>query len=137
MDLSSAPITSTSQLLPLLVAAFSAMVVLWVAFWRVFLKAWKAAVEDWARGKPSLQHPVYPPRSAPFVTAYSVGGWLHEDFFFNTSSDSAAPILKVTRLGHVRLQPRTASFRRLRLFASLPAFRNFTIYNNSEYEEWC
>ena len=82
IDLHSAPITSTSQLLPLLVAAFSALAVLWASFWNVFRDEWKTAVEEWARGRPSPGHPeqVYPPWSSPFVAVHNVGDWLHEDF---------------------------------------------------------
>ena len=79
IDLNNAPITSTSQLLPLLVAVFSALAVLWVSIWNNFPKAWKAAVEDWARGQPTPQRPDYPPWSAPFITAHNFGDWLHED----------------------------------------------------------
>jgi hypothetical protein len=83
IDLNSSPITSTSQLLPLLVASLSAVAVLWVSFWRVFPSAWKQAVEKRARAKPSPEHPnqvIYPNWSTPFVTVHRVGDWLHEDF---------------------------------------------------------
>lgn len=91
IDLSSSPITSTSQLLPLLVAAFSAVAILWVSFWKVFPKAWKEVVEKRARAQPSPQHPqqVYPPWASPFVTAHQVGDWLHQDF-----SSSPLPTLR-------------------------------------------
>jgi flagellar basal body-associated protein FliL len=91
IDLNSSPITSISQLLPLLVAAFSAVAIIWVSFWKVFPDVWKQAVEQRARANPSPEHPgqVYPPWASPFITAHQVGDWLHQDF-----SSSPLPALQ-------------------------------------------